>query len=640
MNVFATAFFGSVSSLVAVLGASGLVIALMRPRSTLDGVAKFYLVIAVLASLLSLNIWWPMLWLAEVVWATLVVGCLFLLARCRLVVPLFLKDYFEAAFTIRLLFFILLVVLLTDALAAGLPLYRYDQWSYSLIISKWIAHLGTLAPPVTDDHIFFTGIYEYLGLLARFLSTSDAFQQGFQNSLSFWLVALPAAVLSLESKNTSLKHVTAAAAFIAIVVFGTGDHQGLVNAKPDFVNMMIACCLMLSLFRRDSEQKITPELIGALYVIGLAFKFTWVHFILASAPVVIGDLIVGSRRSTRPVSSALKGLASICWGAVLALPILSPVLIKNFLIFANPFHPAQTPLGSSVISNDRMAAYWKYIMDKPDSVSGFIDNLLTTINTIPVRLQITLPVIMVLLGALLWQARSAVQQRSGLKRIWALIIVLLLYILTWGFFYTGKTSDRFVSPLHGMMLALILVVWSRVRFSTLLILLTVTPALMVSQFEVSLYEISLSFSRNTAEFHDAFKSSPSAGNKNLRAIASHRAANYPDARFNQSVLMSDFFYSFYGASQNYPANAAIAWWTLSSNGIDPDQGCAKDLFKKRDIRYVLAVVDPSLSSWPAAVSRMVGSMMEIPIERGKLWYVHDFEQLKCNQNGDTRLIEY
>ncbi len=629
INVFATAFLGSASSFVIVLGASGLVLRFLRPRSTLDGVAKFYLVIAFLAALLSLNIWWPMLWLAGVIWLTLAAGCWFLLARCRLVVPLFLKDYFEAAFTIRLLFIILLVVLLTDVLAAGLPLYRYDQWSYSLIISKWIAYMGTLAPPVTDDHIFFTGIYEYLGILARFLSTSDAFQQGFQNSLSFWLVALPAAVLSLESKNRSLKQVTAAAAFIAIVVFGTGDHQGLVNAKPDFVNMMIACCLMLSLFRRDSEQKIAPELIGALYVIGLAFKFTWVHFILASAPVIIGDLIVVSRRSTRPVSSTLKGLASMCWGAMLALPILSPVLIKNFLVFANPFHPAQTPLGSSVIWNDRMANYWKQVMNKPDSVSGFIENFLTTINLIPARFQVTLPVIIVLSCAFLWQARSTVQQRSGLLRVWALILVLLLYVITWGFFYTGKTSDRFVSPLHGMMLAFILVIWSRVTFSALLILLTVTPALLVSQFEVSLYEISMAFSRNTAEFHDAFKNSPSAGNKYLREIASHRAANYPDARFNQSVLMSDFFYSFYGSSQNYPANAAIAWWTLSSNGIDPDQGCAKDLFKKRDIRYVLAIVDPRLSSWPGAVSRMVDSMSEIPIDGGKLWYVHDFDQLKC-----------
>jgi hypothetical protein len=629
INVFATAFLGSASSFVIVLGASGLVLRFLRPRSTLDGVAKFYLVIAVIAALLSLNIWWPMLWLAGVIWLTLATGCLFLLARCRLVAPLFLKDYFESALTIRLLFFILLVVLLTDALAAGLPIYRYDQWSYSLIISKWIAYMGTLALPVTDDHIFFTGIYEYLGILARFLSMSDAFQQGFQNSLSFWLVALPAAALSFESKNRSLKQVTATAAFIAIAVFGTGDHQGLVNAKPDFVNMMIACCLMLSLFRRDSEQKIAPELIGALYVIGLAFKFTWVHFIVASAPVIIGDLIVSSRRSSRPLFSTLKGLAGMCWGAMLALPILSPVLIKNFLVFANPFHPAQTPLGSSVIWNDRMANYWKQVMDKPDSVSGFIENFLTTINLIPARFQVTLPVIIVLSCAFLWQARSTVQQRSGLLRVWALILVLLLYVITWGFFYTGKTSDRFVSPLHGMMLAFILVIWSRVTFSALLILLTVTPALLVSQFEVSLYEISMAFSRNTAEFHDAFKKSPSAGNKYLRAIASHRAAKYPDARFNQSVLMSDFFYSFYGSSQNYPANAAIAWWTLSTNGIDPDQGCAKDLFKKRDIRYVLAVVDPGLLSWPAAVSRMVGSMSEIPIDGGKLWYVHDFEQLKC-----------
>ncbi len=629
INVFATAFLGSASSLVVVLGAIGLVLQFLRPRSTLDGVAKFYLVIAILAALVSLNVWWPMLWLAGIIWLILVLGGLALVVKSRRTAPQFLKIYSESGRPIRLLFFVLLIVLLTDALAAGLPVYRYDQWSYSLIVSKWVAQLGTLAPPVTDDHIFFTGVFEYLGLLARVLSGSDAFQQGFQNSLSFWLVALPAAVLSFESKNISLKHVTTALAFMAIVVFGTGDHQGLVNAKPDFVNMMIACCLMLSLFRRDSEQKIAPELIGALYVIGLAFKFTWVHFILASAPVIIGDLIVGSRRSNIPLPSTLKDLARMCWGAALALPILSPVLIKNFLVFANPLHPAQTPLASSVIWNDRMAAYWKQVMDKPDSVSGFIENLLTTINLIPVRFQVTLPVIIVLSFAFLWQGRSTVQQRSGLVRGWALVLVLLLYVITWGFFYTGKTSDRFVSPLHGMMLAFILVIWSRVTFNALLISLTVTPALLVSQFEVSLYEISLSFSRNTAEFHDAFKNSPAAGNKYLRAIASHRASNYPDARFNQSVLMSDFFYSYYGASQNYPANAAIAWWTLSSNGIDPDQGCAKDLFKKRDIRYVLAIVDPRLSSWPAAVSRMAESMTEIPIERGKLWYVPDFEQLKC-----------
>jgi hypothetical protein len=201
---------------------------------------------------------------------------------------------------------------------------------------------------------------------------------------------------------------------------------------------------------------------------------------------------------------------------------------------------------------------------------------------------------------------------------------------TWGGFYTGKIADRFVGPLHGVMLAVIYLTWSRVKSGALLIFLMVTPALLVSQFEVSLYQIGLSFQKTVPEFHDAFEKSPSASNKYLRNIASHRAENYPDARFNQSVLMSDFFYSFYGASQNYPANAAIAWWTLSSNGIDPDHGCAKDLFKKRDIRYVLAITDPSLSTWPLAVSAMVGSMTEIPLERGKLWYVHDFEHLKCH----------
>ena len=70
---------------------------------------------------------------------------------------------------------------------AAFPDYRYDQWNYHLVVPKAVAH-GPLAPPVLNDHLFFTGSYEYLFTLARRLNGDDIFNQCFAGC--FTIVAI------------------------------------------------------------------------------------------------------------------------------------------------------------------------------------------------------------------------------------------------------------------------------------------------------------------------------------------------------------------------------------------------------------------------------------------------------------------
>ena len=56
---------------------------------------------------------------------------------------------------------------------AAFPALRYDLTNYHLLVPQIVADTGPFRPPIFNDHIFFSGVYEYFFTLPRLFVLSD-----------------------------------------------------------------------------------------------------------------------------------------------------------------------------------------------------------------------------------------------------------------------------------------------------------------------------------------------------------------------------------------------------------------------------------------------------------------------------------
>ena len=589
-----------------------------------DGISRFginFLVLFGICEILSFRIWWNAPWIVGLTWLLIATGVLktFMTASKD---GLSLKQINKSPHKnyLTLLFAIMIgLCLVIEALWAALPLYRYDQWTYHLVVAKWVDLIGTLTGPMTSDHIFFTGTYEYLGLLPRLLWRNDAFQQGFQNSFTSLWIAYTAAGCVCANRKLTLSGVTIAFAFALAVIFGAGDHEALSSAKPDFILMSLAFIIIAIMTDTDTRTRDKSLLIGALIAAGVSFKITWIHFAFAITPVAA----FLSWRNGR-----LKSIARLAAGAAAGIILSSTYLIKNYLIFGNPLHPGQSPLWSSNIWNAELDAYWKSVSQRPAGLYEFFRVFMITIAEIPVRFWI--PLLSAVLFAAADRLHSNDQQPRTIHRAGFAVIfaVTILYSFFWGIFYGPDVGQRFVSPQSGIIMsAMFLLVRARGSSTTWHAAALLIPFLVIGQFEVTIQKIAASIGHNTAEFEASFPKSIPANNAALREIGQHRTSIFgPSVRYDQAVMISDYNINFYGPSLFYESLTPLTKIHLKSQGIDPDTGCAAAFFKARDIRYVW---DFGTGAWPGAITRVFPKMERLTISKGTLYYVPDFDQLTC-----------
>lgn len=641
MTSLSIAALSLLTSMVTVLGILGIGQWWGSNLGLTERVARSLLALVILTGVLSLRIWWNAEWLAWGVWAAILAGAV----NASRVFASYLrtiwcdktsgltestsKQFYEVKFMSRLFIFIPLIILAIDALWGGLPLYRYDEWAYSLIISKWVDLLGSLKPPMTNDQVFFTGSFEFLGLLPRALSSNDAFQQGFQNSFGVLMVVVPSVLICFDALNSGSSRATqaqksaVALAFGTLVLFGTGDHQGLVNAKPDFVIMMFAACIMMNMVKHGQKSKISPLIIGALMVAGLAYKITWIHFAITASPVILWQY----RPQFKNHRWDFRSWIMLTTGAFLALPLAAPLLVKNWQIFGNPLHPGQTSIWPSHVWNQELTDYWRGISEKPEGLLQFIVNLGTIFKSFARRFDVTMPVLAGLLAIFFSRKNETKPSPVSATKI---ATVFFIYVILWGTFYGGNIADRFVSPIHAMVLVALIALLSSIRIHGGIVILLLIPFLLTGKFEVTLMNLGSAATRTVDEYHDYFSKSPSAKLKVIREVSAHRDQAYPNAAFNEAAAMSDFYHVFYAPMKFYPAHAPISLWALNSIGIEPSTGCAAEFFRMRNIRYVVWLDESDLNLWPAAVLKLLPKMTQIDVSMGKAWYVEDWDRLNCN----------
>jgi hypothetical protein len=564
----------------------------------LDQIALFYSLLFVMSAFLALRTWFN---LPAFEWMTL---GLLLLGNILSIRGRLGQNKIPAARTL-LVTCLLLAVLLLDFLYASLPLYRYDQWTYHLVVAKWISRMGTLTPPITYDHIFFTGSYEFLGLLPRAFSDSDTFQQGFQNSLSWLLVAVPGAALYGVNKPKTRIVLIGALAFALLCVFGSGDHEALINAKPDYVLMMTA--LLLLIFTLDGFL-LSPVLAAFLLVAGLSFKITWLHFAVCGPIIVWGAL--GKR--------LYKDWPKILLGGILAAPCLAPWAIKNWQFFKNPLHPAQSKFFSSTLWSPMLDTYWQEITLKPKGFHAFISNFFQAALGLPSRWGWLCAV----LAGIIWLSWKSSRERWQITRSHvAFAGCLLAYLGVWGVFYNAHIFNRFVAGAFAFPIGIIWFMSRQLTATKFVPILLIIPFLIYGQVDVTIMRLADGAMQTFEDLALNATKGPMQKVPDLLQIKADRLEKFPGAKFTEAGILSDFAFNYYGPSAFWVASDPVTWWHFENSGIDPIQGDGLEFLRKMNIRYVW-VVDPDIfKKAPPAIQNIIERLEPMPSRLGRLYFV-------------------
>jgi hypothetical protein len=507
-----------------------------------------------------------------------------------------------------------------EVLYAALPLYRFDQWTYHLVVAKWVALDGNLGLPVVNDSIFFTGNYEFLGLLARAVSSSDTFQQGFHNSLSLLLIVVPSMIFflgfnPLGKERFGLNIVVLAAAFALWVVFASGDHEALISSKPDYIIMMSALvCLAFVAF---GSQMVSPLLVGFLLVGSLAYKITWLHFALCSPVIAISCYLEWKKGH-----GGLTGLLWLVCGGALAVPVLLPWMIKNWYYFENPLHPAQTPFWQSSIWGPRFDEYWRGIASKPEGLKNFGLNFFGILKSLPGRWWLFLTGVILILMSRFWRSRNS-QLTDDVKGAlsvswWGLLACFCVYLASWGLFYKAQIYNRFVSPFFSFSILLICwMVWTAASRRVAMVILLM-PFFAESQLEVSLGKIW----RATTHDWESFATSidgPIEKVPQMLKLAEDRKVRFPGASYAEATILSDFVFGFYGPAAVWQAADRLTYWQLERVGVDPEDGDGLEFMRIMNIRYVWVVEPDRFMMAPPALQKVLPRLTRIPSDVGTLF---------------------
>lgn len=583
-------------------GLYGLARLLSSKQRPLDSVAWIYVLLFSMSAFLATRAWVTS---PTVEWGCLTVLMFGSVRTARDIASILKNSQARQSKWLRALGTLIIAALVLDFLYAGLPLYRYDQWTYHLVVAKWISQMGSLTLPVTYDHIFFTGSYEFLGLLARAVSSSDTFQQGFQNSLSWLLVAVPAALIFKAFRSNGSSTWLASMAFSAAIVFGSGDHEALINAKPDYVLMMVA--LLLILFMMVGPGLISSSMAGFLLVAGLSFKITWLHFALC-APFVFWFGLIGAPK---------KNMGTFFGGGIAGLLCILPWAFKNWQFFKNPLHPIQSMIFQSSLWNPQLDAYWQRITMKPRSPGEFTVNFFESIANLPVRWAL---LVTVLLGVIAIRWRQ--QKSSGLKGFpWlGFGLSLLAYLVGWGIFYNAEIFNRFVAASFAFPIALILWQARTASPNSLYVLILMIPFLLQGQLEVTISRLAKAATTPWPEFAQGEKG-PLQLIHDLTAISEDRKQRFPDAKYTEAALLSDNPFNYYGPSVFWIAHDQFTWINMEQAGIDPVTGDGFKFLEKMNIRYVWIVNTDEFKGAPPALQSLISKLEPIPSRIGQLYRV-------------------
>jgi hypothetical protein len=371
--------------------------------------------------------------------------------------------------------FVAVFLLFVTSVLSSIPRRRYDQWNYHLSVPKWVMDLGGLPEDIFNDHLYFTGSYEYFSGIFRVFSSHDLWVQSATSAMTFLLVSSLCAFTLTYSLGSRYKLETPRdrrflfLGFFLLAAFAPWDRDCLYSAKPDYllIPLTLSVVALVSRLMGPSKHQNETNLattdeasrldsllslsLGFLLSGGVAVKITWIHLSIA---VVIATLLYLALVRPRHRLVWRQLVFGICLGAIVSVPIL----IKNYLYFGDPLYPAKTPGFLSFYRTEYVNAYWAANSSPPRSLSDvaqfflnlpktFITNysylglalfLSSTPSFRDVKRRLDLGFFKCLKAALFFLNRPS-------------LYILLFYMALWPLFHRLDIFPRFVIPIVAVL---------------------------------------------------------------------------------------------------------------------------------------------------------------------------------------------
>ena len=362
--------------------------------------------------------------------------------------------------------------------------------------------------------------------------------------------------------------------------------------------MLSFALLTLSLNFQLLANKSAQFLIAFLLCAGAAFKITWIHFALAFCAAA-GLFYFMLPRRHKPILH-FKYLAL---GATFGSLCVAPFLIKNGVLFGNPFHPAQVALfQSNAFDLVELKSAWQQVSQKATSGTHYMGILAQLLLSAPLRLYYLLIPIAVCVFAMFKKPPTALKTSGHL--LFFLVAVFGFYIALWPAFYGPHIYSRFVFPLFALSAVAAVIMFQRLAFwprSTgwpgWLSFVLLIPLV----FESSLDVVVKNIARHSLQDYGTFLNRPGSSGRVLfanRAAQKHREQSFLKNIYPQHALVSEdpAGYFFKGAQ--------IFWGSYTYNQLwrdfqknSPGASCGFTFLKQLDVNYFYSK-EASFEKWP------------------------------------------
>jgi hypothetical protein len=492
-----------------------------------------------------------------------------------------------------------------DSLYAAFPDYRYDQWSYHLLVGKQIVRAGPLALPVIYDHIFFSGNYEYLTTIPRYIWDHDLFAHCFSNGFSFLTFA--ACLFGLVQLFVGEYRIDRGLTILltGAVIFAIPDHEVLVSSKPDPLLICYALAVFYLVFSERVPEKPRFFLLAFFICAPASFKLTWIHFLFAAGAALLVLVL------TRKLPLNLAVFRQLAGGGLAAFLVALPFLIRNFIFFGNPVHPVQAALFRSSYWTAGFDSYWQEVSGKALTAADYVA-MLPRLPLAWGKVNVWLLVIILGVAVVGWRnLRRNAPERSREFVVWG--VTLVGFILLWPMFYRTDIYPRFVYPVLAVAVSAVLMLSGKAQLNSRQALVLLLPILFNTSLEVKLHRISRAYAEP-----DSFFSGDRLPYRHWgidQVLNQHRAQMFPGAGYREHRVLSDSHIGYFLDTERIDFTSPDYTFHRQESAAESGNDCIWHLVRKYDVAYLRAVFDP-FDSWPAELADLAKAAVPVDGNEG------------------------
>ncbi|HEY2944874.1 MAG TPA: hypothetical protein VGN09_20735 [Vicinamibacteria bacterium] len=503
-----------------------------------------------------------------------------------------------------------------NAVWAAFPAYRYDQWNDHLTIPKLVVREGPLRAPIFNDHVFFTGCYEFLLTIPRWMSSNDVFNQSFANAFGWLLLCFGVWGAVAMARREGLSGLPPALLVTCYVAFTLPEEQAVINAKPDVVLFVAGLCLQLAVAVAArpgvAASRLAEALAGFLLVAPFALKSTW---LLGGCAIGVATLL------TVPVVFRRRWI----WiGCALGLLAVAPYVAKNVRFFGNPLHPVQLGPFRSTFWGAGLDSYYR-LVEGARSTSRYLAELAEAPKALVTSgleaVAIPLAAVGLALAVLLRVTaadrppltRTVLASRAALALgvfllIWPVAIPVYLYPR----YYYGAFSV--VTAIGLEMLAWAWPVLRARRASSFVAaLLLLAAPLMNAGLPAKARRMAAGVFMRTRDFvAGAVPTGPYF--PRLQTVNEHRRRVFPGARFSSRIALTDTPATYFLDS----ASLAVGGREFASYRSWAGAMCAWRLLAGLDVAYVVGIEQP-FRQWPREITALLPQLTPLD-DSGRVFF--------------------